>query len=605
MRKVEMKTLLIGIGILCLVLVVPVMGAETPISMHHNFGDICEVVLAPLVPLVPEESAPHVLLKLTLSKDVTHFYINEELSNFIVGTEEGSGSQPEVLRSVPLKMGANLFELKMEFTDTCTTHTMIITRQGTMPEDVEIDLEKGIDLFIQKIELFIPLHRDTLDDAETETYWLHYYYDENKNLVGKSIKSERLSFFHEMARCYLLGIIDEALLEATKDTPDYIGEYKIHFQNSISLQTLRSAIQETNMIPTVDRRLSGGPAFYVGKKYIGDPTYFSWKYEDRKWILEPDRKYTRTILGYMNQVSNNSTGKGFGMHLEDDPGKGAPAPVITLGNFERKTNLPIVLLKLELSDDVVAFYINDELYSFPMDWYFTEILEPVPLEMGENVFELRAVNFAGHETMRTVTVTREGEMPEYVEMDGYWRRYYYDENGNFHVVSIHGNSNPAFVKPSDASDKEARSYLLGVIDEALLAATEGTSDYKKYDGSSIHFKNSIFLQTLRDAIEGAELFVQCGITSLRSDHLVLSIGDTEIKWTDVFYFEYPDGTWWMGKADSRYVSLLDEHISKNVKNGGGLGAYTQIPQKILSGMMWIFSEISKICRATNGFFQSP
>ena len=38
--------------------------------------------------------------------------------------------------------------------------------------------------------------------------------------------------------------------------------------------------------------------------------------------------------------------------------------------------------------------------------------------MGVNQLELRAVSFAGHETTCTVTVTRQGEMPEYVEMDG-------------------------------------------------------------------------------------------------------------------------------------------------------------------------------------------
>ena len=80
------------------------------------------------------------------------------------------------------------------------------------------------------------------------------------------------------------------------------------------------------------------------------------------------------------------------------------APEITLGDFERETNFPYVLLRLTLSDNVMAFYINGGLYSHTER--LTEIQERMPLEMGANLFELRAVNHAGHETVCTVTVTR-------------------------------------------------------------------------------------------------------------------------------------------------------------------------------------------------------
>jgi hypothetical protein len=63
------------------------------------------------------------------------------------------------------------------------------------------------------------------------------------------------------------------------------------------------------------------------------------------------------------------------------------------------------------------------------------------------ISKMIAVSFAGHETTCTVTVTRQGEMPEYVKMDGYWLHYYYDENGNFMQEWIHGESDPRpFIK---------------------------------------------------------------------------------------------------------------------------------------------------------------
>jgi hypothetical protein len=327
-----MKMLLIGIGIVCILIsVMAVAGAETPISMHYNFGDICEGMLA------PEESVPHVF---------------------------------------------------------------------------------------KKIELFIPIHRDTPDNVKMENYWLHYYYDKNydktENLVNEQIKTENLPFFHEMARCHLLGKIDEALLEATEDTPDYTKSDMIFFQNSISLQTLHNAIKEAKMTPlaTDSSPSRPGPPFILGvdgsdiDQWIGTPTFFTWEYESRRWLLETNKEYTRVFLGYDNQIRHTSTGEGFGVRLEDDPGKDTPAPVITLGNFERETSSPRVFLELDLSTDVAAFFINGKQYHFgtSLPWATMPksigFSEPAPLEMGENQFELAAVSYAGRETVQTVTITR-------------------------------------------------------------------------------------------------------------------------------------------------------------------------------------------------------
>ena len=150
--------------------------------------------------------------------------------------------------------------------------------------------------------------------------------------------------------------------------------------------------------------------------------------------------------------------------------------------------------------DMTAFYINGKRYDFGTGSW-TEVLESVPLEMGVNQFELRAVSFAGHETVQTVTVTRQGEMPEYVEEGRYWNRYYYDEDGRSWHVYFQEGENPAFVKPSDDSGEVVRNYMLGIIDEALLEGSKDTPDYIEPGENRIHFQNSISLQTLRYIIE--------------------------------------------------------------------------------------------------------
>ena len=79
---------------------------------------------------------------------------------------------------------------------------------------------------------------------------------------------------------------------------------------------------------------------------------------------------------------------------------------LTLGNFERETNLPRVLLPRIVSDNVRDMYINGERYNRGSRMLEGELLESVPLEMGENVFELAAVSYSGSETVQTVTITR-------------------------------------------------------------------------------------------------------------------------------------------------------------------------------------------------------
>ena len=108
----------------------------------------------------------------------------------------------------------------------------------------------------------------------------------------------------------------------------------------------------------------------------------------------------RHFLRFQRMMSDGRISKATHFDLMVD----TIAPEITLGDFERETNFPYVLLNLTLSDNVMAFYINGGLYSHTER--LTEIQERMPLEMGANLFELRAVSFAGQEARCTVTVTR-------------------------------------------------------------------------------------------------------------------------------------------------------------------------------------------------------
>ena len=79
---------------------------------------------------------------------------------------------------------------------------------------------------------------------------------------------------------------------------------------------------------------------------------------------------------------------------------------LTLGDFERETNSPFVLLPRIVSDNVEDLYINGERYNRGSRILERELLESVPLEMEENLFELRAVSVVGRKTVQTVTITR-------------------------------------------------------------------------------------------------------------------------------------------------------------------------------------------------------
>jgi hypothetical protein len=82
------------------------------------------------------------------------------------------------------------------------------------------------------------------------------------------------------------------------------------------------------------------------------------------------------------------------------------APEIILGDFKRETDLPELGLRLNASDNVTDLYINGKPHR---DWAISLAGEnriTIPLEMGVNHIELRAVSYAGRETVQTVTVTR-------------------------------------------------------------------------------------------------------------------------------------------------------------------------------------------------------
>jgi len=270
-------------------------------------------------------------------------------------------------------------------------------------------------------------------------------------------------------------------------------------------------------------------------------------------ILSPSQPLAegRHILKFQRVTSDGRVSSMWGPGSSHDLIVDTLVPEIMLGDLERETDLPRVQLKLRVSDNVKDVYINGK------NWYNNRALwgektKVVPLEMGVNQFELRAVSYAGCETVQTVTVTR--QVPEYSE--------------------------------------EARSLLLGIIDEALIEATEDTPDSLKPVGRELYFRNSISLQTLRDAIKNAEMVR----VSKPDFHLpLIYVGEQRIggitkdsfrnlnpncfkypdgTWWDVgvgFYYEYPDGTWWDVMVDNWYGLLLDDYICQIKENGEGFG----------------------------------
>ena len=244
-------------------------------------------VPAPVIPLdnVGQETIPlRVLLKLRQGGEMDGFGINREYYTTKYSDIE---DWTEVLKPLDLKIGLNQFELEtIGHSFGSSLHsTVMITRLGDAPEDVEIGgywlryyedgnwmkmnvvaeyiYDEGLP-FLDIPEMPLPhsgftnwMKPSSMMDLEKRLEffvpaqdgdWLHYYYDESNNLVREYITADNLSLPSEAARSYILGIIDEALLEATKDTPDYTDQYGgVHFQNSISLQAVRDAIETAAM----------------------------------------------------------------------------------------------------------------------------------------------------------------------------------------------------------------------------------------------------------------------------------------------------------------------------------------------------------------------
>ena len=264
-------------------------------------------------------------------------------------------------------------------------------------------------------------------------------------------------FSGEAARNYhMLPIIDKALLEATEDTPDYIGQYgRIHFQNSISLQTLRDAIKEAKMefdmyqaieqvflvsfILVHTNKPEEPPSVYVGDQGIGYSRYFYiYPPEGIKWHVFIDDKYEELIQFYWGQIREGDDG--LGMVLEN----GGPR-------------------------------------------------------------------------------------------------------------------------------EEARSYMLGIINEALLEATDDTPDYLEPDMSRLYFRNSISLQTLHDIVKDAYIHQSSLPPNPRNP--VSFVGDQEIGYGRFLYWEY-GGIWWgiggiLNPTIRTYLFQIEE-------TGDGFGMYPTV-----------------------------
>ena len=133
----------------------------------------------------------------------------------------------------------------------------------------------------------------------------------------------------EAARSYMLGIIDEAMLESTWDTQDYIEPNRSHlyFRNSGSLQTLRNAITTAKMSKTTGTfPVSHSPIVYIGKQEIGyvdewesgNPTSLFWEYPDGAWwFAELDDTYKYVLIDYIHNIGKEGSRR-FKMVITDE-----------------------------------------------------------------------------------------------------------------------------------------------------------------------------------------------------------------------------------------------------------------------------------------------
>ena len=126
----------------------------------------------------------------------------------------------------------------------------------------------------------------------------------------------------EAVRRYMLGIIDEALLTATEESLDSM-EYDmvtyprgLHFQNSISLNTLRDIIMQADIVDRTDHTRSVSPltVLYVDEQEIGYTDHFYCTYQERYWHVGIGSTYTQLIDDYVREIDEG--GKGYGMRLE-------------------------------------------------------------------------------------------------------------------------------------------------------------------------------------------------------------------------------------------------------------------------------------------------
>ena len=256
----------------------------------------------------------------------------------------------------------------------------------------------------------------------------------------------------EVARYNMLRAIDKALLEATDDTPDYKEHHRLHFQNRISLLTLRDAIKEARIEIDIEYLyyvLSGSrtrpkyllPTVFFNEQEIGDFFMnFFWHYpEDIRWHIHIDDKYINLIHFYWSQIVWEG-GDGSGMSLK-------------IGS---------------------------------------------PIEV-----------------------------------------------------------------------KAARSYMLGIIDEALLEATEDTPDYLTPDRSRLYFRNSISLQTLRDVVKDEYIHYQ-GNLPPNPRALVSFIGEQEVSYGSLLYWEY-EGIWWAIR-----IPLMKGYLFQIGETGEGFGMHQNL-----------------------------
>ena len=118
------------------------------------------------------------------------------------------------------------------------------------------------------------------------------------------------------ARQYMLNIIDEALLTATEDDPDYVKYFEgttapcaFYFNNSISLNKLRVILANAEFIDHSNETwpVSISPLLYVGDKIIGDMSCFSCSYGKRSWYIEDDAAYAFVLSDYTFEVIDSST----------------------------------------------------------------------------------------------------------------------------------------------------------------------------------------------------------------------------------------------------------------------------------------------------------